>query len=576
MAAPLSGIEIRGDRLKDEDEGTALESAGRRDGRGRGFFATRDFAPGAVVAEFSEPLVVVPFGVAAAQTCNHCLDPRRPAKACTGCRAVAYCGSRCQRAHWTAVHKLECRVLKKALEMSREAEEEKEKEEQKKGDESDSTALTRTTPSTLRIVPAPVRALLQILLQWPAVKDTVAGLEGNVAGFRARPDLWKDFEVQASAACALAGWPATDASLAIAVEAMCKIHTNSFDRSDVDVAYTGTFLDAHLAMANHSCVPNAVVSFAGRKAFLRAEQAIRAGDEVTISYIDYTKPKSVRQRGLDLYHFTCDCARCADDLDVYQVCRASPLVALNAFSFVPNVAVLRNPPLDRKGLPVTSAQIDQIYDDCRPEQPVPPSGRLASLRRAWALCRPLVRARRWAVEPLAHVFQQAIVYYSEQHNFAHALAVECFVALRSDPYKYVAPFAQWRLKGLLLIAKTITNTAIDPTPSSSPSALQAALAPLADGALYEAILLMVLRYGPMGHSDEWELLDTAREMLQDVRSVPDRDLISAALHHWIQDPTEPAAARFFRDNILPPVERLADLAVDILKADLEPQSIEAA
>lgn len=269
------------------------------------------------------------------------------------------------------------------------------------------------------------------------------------------------------------------------------------------------------------------------------------------------------------------------------MCRASsPLVAaLNAFSFVPDVAVLRKPPLNRKPPPVTSAQIDRIYADVCPEQAISPAARLASLRRAWALCRPLVRARRWAVEPLAHVFQQAIVYYSEQHNFAHALAVECFVALRSDPYKYVAPFAQWRLKGLLLIAKTITNTPIDSSSSSSPSSsspptihpgVQTALAPLADGALYEAILLMVLHYGPMGHSDEWELLGTAREMLQDVQSVPERELISAALHHWIQDPTEPAAARFFRDNILAPVERLADLAVDILKADLEPQSIEAA
>lgn len=273
MAAQPSGLEIRGDRLREVTEATAAAPHGH--GRGRGFFATRDFAPGATVGVFGEPLVVVPFGAAAAQTCNHCLDARRPAKACTGCRAAAYCGSRCQRAHWAAVHKLECRVLKKALQEAEAAA----RRRREDGVDAGSTAMVTAT------VPAPVRALLQILLRWPAVKDTVAGLEDNVAGFRARPALWNDFEVQAAAACALAAWPPTKDSLATAAEAMCKIHTNSFDRSDVDVAYTGTFLDAQLAMANHSCVPNAIVAFAGRKAFLRAEQAIQAGDEITISYI---------------------------------------------------------------------------------------------------------------------------------------------------------------------------------------------------------------------------------------------------------------------------------------------------
>lgn len=37
-------------------------------------------------------------------------------------------------------------------------------------------------------------------------------------------------------------------------------------------------------MANHSCVPNAIVQFIGRNAVLRAEREIRAGEEVEISY----------------------------------------------------------------------------------------------------------------------------------------------------------------------------------------------------------------------------------------------------------------------------------------------------
>lgn len=37
-------------------------------------------------------------------------------------------------------------------------------------------------------------------------------------------------------------------------------------------------------MANHSCIPNAMVQFVGRKAILRAENLIKVDDEIEISY----------------------------------------------------------------------------------------------------------------------------------------------------------------------------------------------------------------------------------------------------------------------------------------------------
>ncbi|OAA60964.1 set and mynd domain protein [Niveomyces insectorum RCEF 264] len=597
MAAVPPGVEIRGERAPEPSppeatttasSSSASSTAARQSSnrRGRGLFATRDFQPGEAIAVFGTPLQVLPFSRDARQTCNYCLDPRRqPVKACTGCRAVAYCSSRCQKAHWTLVHKVECAVLRTALTTAAkevEAARQAQAAQKTAPDAGDAPAVAPPPPVT---VPTPVRALVQILLLWSKLRGTVDRLEGNVAAFRQNKPLWDDFTVQAVAACSFVGW-STKTDVQTALEVLCKIHTNSFDRSDSDLGHSGTFLDVTLAMVNHSCVPNAVVVFTGRKAYLRAEQPVQAGAEITISYIDYTKPRAARQRGLALYHFTCDCPRCAGDLDVYAVCRASPLLSLNAaLSFVPDTNALRNPPVDAARL--SSTRIDEMYAACDPERPVAAADRLASLRRQWALCRPLVAARRWAVEPLAHIFQQAIVYYSEQNNFAHALAVECFVALHCDPYKYVAPFAQWRLKGLLLIAKTVTNTnlpAAQPPPSAPPAlaspssaaihpGIDALLARLADGALYEAILLMVLRYGPLGHSDEWELLDTARDMLQDVQSVPGRESLSAALQRWIQQPSEPEAAAFFHQHILEPVDYLASLALDILKGDLEDQSI---
>ncbi len=346
-------------------------------------------------------------------------------------------------------------------------------------------------------------------------------------------------------------------------------------------------------MVNHSCVPNAIVAFANRRAYLRAESPIRAGDEITISYIgmcvsfglpetlrrlptvqDYTKPKIFRQRGLELYHFTCSCPRCAGDLNVYQVCRVSPLVGYNALSIVPDAGfVLVNPPIDmdRAGTPSLRAQIDTIYAMSAPEARVSPADRLSHLRRQWKLCEPLIAASMWAVEPLANIFQQVINYYSEQHNYHHALAVECFVALHSDPYKYVAPFKQWRLKGLLMIAKTLTNTAM-PSDDELKKVHPAIIDTLekTDGAsLYQAILLMVVHYAPMGHSQEWQILAGARDMLKDVEGVDGRQRESSILHDWIKKPDQPAAAAFVRQRVMEPVQRLAGCAIDVVRADLE-------
>lgn len=51
-------------------------------------------------------------------------------------------------------------------------------------------------------------------------------------------------------------------------------------------------------MANHSCLPNAVVQIEGREAVLIAERPISVGDEILISYIGMysTVPPQDRRR----------------------------------------------------------------------------------------------------------------------------------------------------------------------------------------------------------------------------------------------------------------------------------------
>jgi SET and MYND domain-containing protein len=64
-----------------------------------------------------------------------------------------------------------------------------------------------------------------------------------------------------------------------------QMKVNAFNAVDTTDLTLGLCFDATLARANHSCVPNAFVSFDGRRATLRTLQPLAAGDEVLISYI---------------------------------------------------------------------------------------------------------------------------------------------------------------------------------------------------------------------------------------------------------------------------------------------------
>jgi len=294
--------------------------------------------------------------------------------------------------------------------------------------------------------------------------------------------------------------------------------------------------------------------------------------------VDYTKPKTFRQHGLELYHFQCTCPRCADDLSVYQVCKTSPVLPLNSLSFVPDIQVLRDPDATTSLWDDANFRnrVDKIYAACTPEaaaaRETGGAPDRARLQQQWAHCAPLVAARMWAVEPLANLLQQAINYYSRQSNFIHALVVECLVAVHSDPYKYPAPFRQWRLKGLLMIAKTLTNVAMPAAgghPDVDPRAL-AIVEKTDEASLYEVIVLLVLRLGPLGHSDEWEILESAREMLKDVEGIKvQRQRESALIHSWLQNPEGATESMFFSQRCREPVLNLANLAPEILAAELQ-------
>ncbi|KAF2968281.1 hypothetical protein GQX73_g5354 [Xylaria multiplex] len=535
---------------------------------GRGIVAARVFQPGEVIATFNSPSIAISDSPHLSTTCSGCLlpsaldsgppstsQPARIVRACTGCRTVAYCSPACQKRDWTAgVHKAECKVFK------------------------------RVRAEGHDFLPTPVRALVQVLLR-PDMSAAMAEMQGHVDKFRHESGkLWTDMELQAIAALHYLGRETNARNLAEAIEILCKLQVNSFNRLDEDVRQTGLFMNPSLAMINHSCTPNSFVQFIGRQAMLHAYQEIKKDEEVEISYIDCNLHLSERQEALKTrYHFTCDCPRCKDDMDAYQVCRKYPHLHLNALSVAPDVQTLQ----DSQGHSLSAgkllrATIEEIYLWCSKSLlDLSESDKQKQLRRRWTACKPLRNSRvpAHAIEPLPHVLMEASMYFGEKGSFAYSLSISSFLATQVDPYKAAAPFAPQRVKGLLMIAKLLANTAPADLDSSLGgrktlvpgkslwAGISNALGKMDQVTMCQIILELVVYHAPAAHSKEWAVFRVAKDLLSDIEALQGRETEDALIKAFMRNPNGTEERRFFEQAILSPLRELAAFCFDIMDSE---------
>ncbi|KAG8444382.1 hypothetical protein GDO86_009534 [Hymenochirus boettgeri] len=96
-----------------------------------------------------------------------------------------------------------------------------------------------------------------------------------------------------------------------ALEYFGKVICNSFTISDGEMQDIGVGLYPSMSLLNHSCDPNCVIVFEGRRLLLRTVKEISKREELTISYIDVKIPTEERQNQLfRQYSFTCECHGC--------------------------------------------------------------------------------------------------------------------------------------------------------------------------------------------------------------------------------------------------------------------------
>ena len=248
---------------------------------------------------------------------------------CGGCHTVKYCNKYCQKHAWQKHHSLECKIFAKLQP---------------------------------KVLPNNVRALLRLLLQWKAGRiteqqwDELKELEGHwentihrgldadsneiVQPRHGREGRYSDVQLMAYAIKAYADVPL---NLNDAIQMVSKV---SQARSGVVLDKSGSTRSSRLltcqqflinaftlvsstydplglalqplqALVNHSCDYNAVIRYSGLDMSLVAIRPILKDEEITISYIDDTHPKTKRQQELkERYFFKCHCKRCSMPLQV--------------------------------------------------------------------------------------------------------------------------------------------------------------------------------------------------------------------------------------------------------------------
>ncbi|XP_061609416.1 N-lysine methyltransferase SMYD2-B-like [Phyllopteryx taeniolatus] len=251
--------------------------------KGRGLRVSRSFRVGELL--FScPPFCHVLSAGERGQHCEFCFSRTERLARCGKCKKAFYCDVQCQKGDWAA-HKLECSAMVAF------------------GD--------KWCPSESS------RLVARILAKKKTQKERCASekilLVGEMLSHVEEMDDEKRDKSRADAAglhrfySKHLDFPDSKELLSLFSQVSC----NGFSIEDEELSHLGTAVYPDVALINHSCVPNVIVTFNGTRADVRAVDHVKAGDEVLISYIDPLYPTDDRNARLrEAYYFACRCQEC--------------------------------------------------------------------------------------------------------------------------------------------------------------------------------------------------------------------------------------------------------------------------
>ncbi|KAM8946376.1 N-lysine methyltransferase SMYD2 [Pelodytes ibericus] len=252
-------------------------------GKGRGLRALRDFRLGELL--FSCPAYTCVLTVnERGNHCEHCFTRKEGLSKCGKCKQAFYCNVECQKGDWP-MHKLECSAM--------------------------CAYGQNWNPSeTVRLT---ARILSKQKTQTERTQSerflTVKEFESHLD----KLDNEKKELIQNDIAALHHYYSKTlHYSDNSALEILfAQVNCNGFTIEDEELSHLGSAVFPDVALMNHSCCPNVIVTYKGTVAEVRAVQEISAGDEIFTSYIDLLYPTEDRNDRLkDSYFFSCDCKEC--------------------------------------------------------------------------------------------------------------------------------------------------------------------------------------------------------------------------------------------------------------------------
>jgi hypothetical protein len=322
--------------------------------------------------------------------------------------------------------------------------------------------------------------------------------------------------------------------------------TNAFRATLADDAPVGLCFEPTLALANHSCSPNAVVVFDGRSVALRALEPVEKGEQIFISYITATEDLDSRLDDLkQRYFFDCQCEKCIKDESPYStflryaqkpewridlLCNSDHLIA-NAKSLpasyedpnVPNIAKACD------GLIMSKYSADHTAKE-------------RFLTQGANSC--ALEKKFFALHPFPKIMHELYLNYLDTSSYVNALVVLLFLFLNCDVYNYPQPHHPVRVIRLFTIAKLLKHLS-----SLSPEEFQS----LTGGAndrlelrrtiegidlidSFHAVMILVWEQGSKSHGKDSRFMGEVEAELRDVEEVQKlRGEVGTRLRKWIGD-----------------------------------------
>jgi SET domain len=357
--------------------------------------------------------------------------------------------------------------------------------------------------------------------------------------------------------------------------------TNAFRATLADDTPIGLCFEPILALANHSCSPNAVVVFDGRSVALRALEPIVKGEQVFISYITATEDRASRQRDLtQRYFFDCQCEKCSKDESPYSTfLRYVPKTEGRVDMLCSSEYLIRNAEAvvgrhEQSGGHIDFSKATSYLQQSQAIKQYA-AEKIKVLKKAAYSCDP--DRSEFAFHPIPNIMHEIYLKYLGSTQFLEALIILLFIFLDCDVYNYPQQCHPVRTIRMLSIARLLKHLSRQSPLSNKTtvkdSKLQLKLSSAICSEAIEdfdwintahAVMILVWEQAPKSHGKDSRFMREVEAELRDVEEAkrPKRE-VGERLREWMSDANS-AGGKLEAQSIMEALRKLKNCAWELL------------